>query len=320
VAYAMIAVLWFLTLIRQHAFQYSVHNGLLIVVVVAFLECLSTYVMCRWWNMSGIQNETLATGMLLFNSLKYVFALRLLLVVGSCQGHFRGEEDSPYPVKFYCAASTFLVQQCMSKLLLQSRHVFFLDPASVLATSALGSLICFGIFAWVFRRYAITDEWVSQGSKDDPFVELFTSTRRVLLLTVGLATCVVIVQLVDIIWDSTPWELQWIPHDGSPNLAFLIYTVLMMLVWWPELDIWKIAYAQQVPTHEAEESDGHHEIDGPENGPEVAETVEEENEEEEEDAFTNSPRRSEQVVQPDVVGASTCPADKDGDEDLLSLL
>jgi len=314
VAYAFVAVLWVLILFRYDGFKYSVHHGLFVITMMAWLECICTHVMQRLWNMSGSQNETLATGMLLFNSLKYVFSLRLLLVVTTCGGRFRAEEETSYPCKFYCSAFAFLVQQCMSKLLLQSRHGFALDPKFVLFVLVLGSLICFGIFAWVYGKYAITDDCASTPGKDHEFASLFNATRRLLLLVFGLGSLVVMVQLIDIIWDSTPWELQWIPHDGSPNLAFLIFLVLMMLIWWPDLNIWKLAYTEQVTTHEVEENDW---CTRPEKRPEVAETLEEEQQEEQEEILANSPsRRSERVVQPDVVGASSRHADED-EVDLL---
>lgn len=266
------------------------------------------------WNMSGYQNQTLATGMMLFNSLKYVFALHLLLAVGSCHDRSRGEEVSTYSVKFLCTAFTFLVQQCMSKLLMQVRHGLSLDATLVLGTTFFGSVICLGIFVWVFAQYVIMDEWESRAGKDDPFVQLFSATRRVLLLTFGLATCVVMLQLVDIIWDSTPWELQWIPHDGSPLLAFLIFTVLTMLIWWPGLSVWRLAFSQKVEENEGHDAhDGH---DGPTNGPEVADKME--LEEEKEAVFINCPaRRSERVVPPDIVGASSRHAGED-EENLMS--
>jgi len=322
--YAMIAVPWFLILLPEHGFQYSIHNGLSVVVLLAFLECFSTYLMCRWWNMSGSRSGVLGKGVLIFNSLKYVSALRLLLLVGSCRGNFRIRDHSPYTVKFRCVALIFLVQQCMSKLLLQARHGFCLEPTFVLPIFSFGSLICFGIFVWVFIKYVCTGELKSQAGKDNPFVKLFTATRRVVLLTSALAACVVTLQLADIYWDSTPWRFQWIPHDVSPHLAFFIFTVLMMNTWWPKRDLWKLAYTQQVTTHEVQENDGH---DGPEDDPEIAEKVEEEEEEvcTRED-FLVSPEKVEvtpgkgagisyytQQVQPDTLGASSHCAHEDED-------
>merc|ERR1719468_522805 len=264
---------------------------------------MSAYMMHRFWNMSGSQSETLASGVLLFNSLKYVFSLKVLLMVATCGGAFRSEEATAHPGKFYFCAFTFLVQQCMNKLLLQARHGFAFDPKFILLFLLLGTGICFGIFAWVYGKYAVTDD-----QKDGEFASLFTATRRVLLMSCGLGGLVVMMQLVDIIWDATPWELQWIPQDGSSNLAFLIFLVLMMLVWWPDLPVWKLAYREKVTTQETDDDAW---CNGPENGPAVADKLEEE------EVFANSPsERSERVVQPVVVGASSRHADE-GEADLL---
>jgi len=295
--YAIVAALWFVALHQRNGFKNSIHNWLLVVAATAFLECYFSFFNHKWWNVKGNQNEIVATGTLLFNSLKYVFSLRLLLVVGSCQVRFRGEGETPYRVKFYCVAIAFQVQQGTTKLLLQSRHVRYglaVDPTFVLCTNAVGCLICLGISGWVSAKYVIKGNRESRVGEDDPFVQLFASTRQVLQQTFGLATCVVIMQLLDIKLDSTPCEFQWIPHDGSPLLVFFIFTVLMMLIWWPDHEVWKLAY-----THLKKE--GHEGHDGPETCPEVAEKLEVE-----EEVFTDDPERTSERVQPDIVGASSC--------------
>lgn len=319
VVYGIITVLWLVALWRNSAFHYDVHHCLLVVAVFAFLECYCAYFMYRWWNITGIQNASLAIGKLTFNCLKYVFSLRLLLVFGVHLDGYSGSSsdkgDHPRSVQYYCAAVVFLVQQCMTKLVLQSQHGLSLDPKTLLTISILGCLVCFVIFAWVFQKYANMDDWVNRAGKDSSVVQLFIATRRVLLLTFGLATGVVMVQFFDIIWDSAPWELQWIPHDGSPSLAFLIFITLIIKVWWPNTDLWKLAYTQTVATQEVNgeiRHNGpvvHHEIDGPDMDPAIAEKVEDR-----EEVLTNSLSTKSKRVKPEIVGVSSRHDEQEGGE------
>jgi len=84
--------------------------------------------------------------------------------------------------------------------------------------------------------------------------------RLILVLSLLLATVVFVLQLADILWADTPWNLQWVPYDAAPYSVYTLFMLAMMILWWPTKDSWKFGYTNQVNQEETEAGGETHKV------------------------------------------------------------
>merc|ERR1712127_981255 len=109
-----------------------------------------------------------------------------------------------------------------------------------------GTVFWFVLFIWVYRKFRALSEILHEKQLASEAVSLFINTRLVLLVSILLATVVLLIQLADIMLSRTPWNLQWVPYDAAPHSVYTLFLLALMILWLPRGDEWKIGYLDQV--------------------------------------------------------------------------
>lgn len=253
--YAGLAAAWFFAafLKAPPTGLFYIQKGISIVVVFGLLETLVSYVQYQDWNSTGLRRDVLFVTSLMFYTLKYVMAWRLVLMAALGAGIVSVDLNAKNTALFFVVSTIFLAQACTWKLIMSYRHSHALDTTFLLLITGPGVLIYMGMFSWSFFGLSTSLANVLE-RKQEELATIFTQVQLVLGAGAIMAGFVMFLQVLDIAQGGAllSWEYQWLSIDGAPHFAFALTLIGMMKVWWPSPDGWKFGYMLQVDSDEAE--------------------------------------------------------------------
>jgi len=247
---AFLCIMWVIALARHYKALVYVQKVIGACAVMAFLEAATAYLHYREWNVSGTRSFIFMAVAMFFYSMKYVLTLRMLIETAAGSGITMQRLEIGAEAKMDLVCSLFLVTQFVWKMILSYRYSLMLNSTYLVAITIPGTLFWFVLFIWVYRKFRALSEILHEKKLASEAVSLFINTRLVLLVSILLATVVLVIQLADIVLSATPWELQWVPYDAAPHSVYTLFLLAFMILWWPRADSWKLGYSDQVNQEE----------------------------------------------------------------------
>merc|ERR1712032_1211556 len=253
---AFLSVVWTIAVARFSSTLLYVQKVLTGLVLTTFMEGVVQYVLHQAWNNSGSENRVLLWLAMIFYTLKYLVTLRVLMHTGSGAGVVTDTVATHLGCKMDIALSVFFVMQWTWKLLFTYKYRFMISQRVAMLITVPGTLLWLFIFLWVYRQFHMLSATLQDKNLASEVVKLFINVRLALLGAFLLATVVLLLQVADMWLVSTPWNLQWLPYDGAPHMAYTLFLLVMMILWWPSRDSWKLAYSGCVDQQETEAGGG----------------------------------------------------------------
>jgi len=193
---------------------------------------------------------------MLFYSVKYILALRMVseAVTGAGLTLARLEQGDKLKLDVFCFV--LLTTQWFWKGVISYKHAYMLKPTFLLEITIPSALLWLVLFLWVFRKFQAVEETARDQNLAAKVVAVFINMRSVLVLSVMLASALLLVQCAEIVESQTPWNLQWVPYDAGPHVVFTLFQLAMMILWWPRADDWKYSYDHAVSQDDCEGGSG----------------------------------------------------------------
>jgi len=224
--------------------------------LTTLMEGVVQYVLHQAWNNSGSENMVLFWLAMTFYTLKYLITLRVLMHTGSGAGVVTDTVAAHLGCKMDIALSAFFAMQVAWKLIFAYKYRFMLSPSPAILITVPGTLLWLFLFLWVYRQFHMLSATLQDKSLASEVVKLFINVRLVLVGAFLLATVVLLLQVADMWLASTPWNLQWLPYDGAPHMVYTLFLLVMMILWWPSQDSWKLGYSDRVDQQDTEAGGG----------------------------------------------------------------
>jgi len=220
--------------------------------ILALLEASASYLEYQAWNDTGTRSLPMEVASLFLYSLKYVMTLRMLLETSAGAGVTVEKVDMRFSLKMDAVCMIFLLLQSIWKMVITNKYRFSLSSKFLLLLTIPGTLLWAVVFLWVYRKFKQQLSQMKERKLGSEVVDLFINVRMVLVGSILLATVVLMIQVADIVWSETPWNLQWLPYDGSPHTVYTLFLLALMILWWPNADSWKLGYSDSVIQEENE--------------------------------------------------------------------
>jgi len=148
--------------------------------------------------------------------------------------------------------SLFLMTQWIWKALVAYKYRVMISSTFLLVATVPGTMFWLCLFVWIYRKFRELSSQIQEKKLAAEAVTLFINLRMVLVGSMLLAFVVLLVQVADIMASETPWNLQWVPYDAAPHSIYTLFLLSLMILWWPNVDSWKLGYFNQVDQDETE--------------------------------------------------------------------
>jgi len=253
---AFLSVVWIIAVARFSSTLLYVQKVLTGLVLTTLMEGVVQYVLHQAWNNSGSENMVLFWLAMTFYILKYLITLRVLMHTGSGAGVVTDTVATHLGCKMDIALSAFFVMQWAWKFVFTRKYQYMLSQRVPMLITVPGTLLWLFLFLWVYRQFRMLSATLQDKNLASEVVKLFINVRLVLVGAFLLATVVLLLQVADMWLASTPWNLQWLPYDGAPHMVYTLFLLVMMILWWPSQDSWKLGYSDRVDQQETEAGGG----------------------------------------------------------------
>jgi hypothetical protein len=253
---AFLSVVWIIAVARFSSTLLYVQKVLTGLVLTTLMEGVVQYVLHQAWNNSGSENMVLFWLAMTFYTLKYLITLRVLMHTGSGAGVVTDTVATHLGCKMDIALGAFFAMQLAWKSHVTYKYRFMLSQSITMLITVPGTLLWLFLFLWVYRQFHMLSATLQDKNLASEVVKLFINVRLVLVGAFLLATMVLLLQVADMWLASTPWNLQWLPYDGAPHMVYSLFLLVMMILWWPSQDSWKLAYSDCVDQQETEAGGG----------------------------------------------------------------
>jgi len=249
---AFLCILWAVAMARHYKALVFLQKGIAACALVALLEASASYLQYRAWNVTGTESALLEGATMFSYSIKYVLTLRMLLETAAGAGVTVEKLDTPVTLKMDAVCMLFLLLQWLWKIIMANKDRLMLPSKFLLVITIPGTLLWACVFLWVYRKFHQQLSQMKDRKLGSEVVDLFINVRMVLVGSILLATVVLMIQVADIVVSETPWNLQWLPYDGSPHTVYTLFLLALMILWWPNADSWKLGYSDSVIQEENE--------------------------------------------------------------------
>merc|ERR1719410_446718 len=219
---------------------------------MALLEAVFAYVQYAEWNKTGNDRMILQSLSMFAYSLKYVITLRMLMETAAGSGVVVEKLEVQIELKTDIICSLFLMTQWIWKALVAYKYRVMITSTFLLVATIPGTMFWLCLFVWVYKKFRDLSSQILEKKLASEAVTLFINLRMVLVGSMLLAFVVLLVQVADIMVAETPWNLQWVPYDAAPHSVYTLFLLSLMILWWPNVNSWKLGYFNQVDQDETE--------------------------------------------------------------------
>lgn len=254
VAYAVLALIWGICLLRQRKNLIPFHYCLAAVAVLGLLESAAELWSLYQWNLHGPSKIPLCISIGL-SVLKNISAYVVVLLGALGWSITRPTLEKTTVYKIQLIVFTYIIFDSLRQVsnAYDSTGTFSLVRSLIILLPI--SILNVIVFYWIFSAL---HENIELLTREKQYEKLLIYRRLFIVLFGGifLATGILILQLYAAALNpSDRWQHQAVLVDGLPRLLFMLLVLSMMLIWRPHIHSRRLAYFTEIG--DSDEADSH---------------------------------------------------------------
>jgi len=244
--YAVLFVFCGLLCLRWLKELLKFHYCILAVTGVGVLECVAWVVFLMGWNSGGDRSQVTFAIAAFASVARATTSYMMVLLACLGWGVTRPVLDDGLTCRISFLAIVYMILNFVRELVISYRHSHSLPMSFVLLCLLPVSAMNGGIFYWVFSALSNLRETLEAQAQTEK-LSIFNKLWYILLIATVFALAVLGVQIFVISLDAShTWRQQWMVTDGAPEVAFGVILISIMVLWAPNEDSQRLAYAQQI--------------------------------------------------------------------------